>query len=116
MYLRIPNNDQLCIRAVLVEGVDLAGDVLCSLLNGGAVAIPTCCWVVDGFAGGAGVRVEDQIDEGAGGTIARWGCGFSGAEDVDVGTALARLKTVGLGESGEDEGSEEEELEMHCCV
>lgn len=49
VYLRISNNDQLRIRALLVESIDLVRDVLRPLLDRGAVAVTTGCWIVDGL-------------------------------------------------------------------
>jgi hypothetical protein len=63
--LRVSNIHQLGVGARCGKAVDLIGDSLDSSLNGGSVAVASGSWVVDDFGSGAGMCVQDEIDDSA---------------------------------------------------
>ena len=95
--LRVSNDDQLGVGALLIEVVDCVGNVLCTLLYGGGVGgIGTAsCRVHDSLCSRAWVGIENEVDKGARRSIAGRSSGLSSTKDVDVRARLALLKLDG---------------------
>ncbi|EKG20990.1 hypothetical protein MPH_01689 [Macrophomina phaseolina MS6] len=113
-YLGVADHDDLGVGAGLDVRLDLLGDGLGAGLDRCAVAVAARGRVVDGLGGGARVRVQDQVDDSAGGAEARRGGGLARAEDVDVGTGgtLGGVFHRG-GEGGAGEEGKSGEGSMH---
>lgn len=63
--LRVSHIHQLGVGARCGKAVDLVGDSLDTSLDRGCVAVASSSWVVDDFGGGAGVCVQDEVDDSA---------------------------------------------------
>lgn len=94
--LRVADQDEEGVGALLVEGVDLAGSC-CDTLDGrvgvadaAAGRLATACGVVDRLGRGAGVRANDQVDDDTSSTVSWRNGGFTRAEDVNLGALSGR--------------------------
>jgi len=89
--LRVPNEDELGVGAILGEGRDGANDGLGTLLgrrsvrNTAARGLTTAGRVDDGLRSSSRVGVEDQVDDGDGRTVTRANGCLTSTEDVNGG-------------------------------
>lgn len=87
-YLRITNQNNLCIRTPIHKVRHLAGDSLDALLNRVAVRGVPDGWIVDRLGGGARMGIQNQVDDCSCCAEARRGSGLSRAEDMDAGAVV----------------------------
>ena len=107
--LRVSDEHNLGLRAPLDKRLDGSGGILGTLRrrllvrDAAALALATTGRVVEGLGGGAGVRLHDGLDDGAGCAHASRSGGLAGAEDVEGRAGLAR-DVDGRGAGREEEG------------
>jgi hypothetical protein len=108
-HLRVTDEHQERVRALLVERVDLARDGLHALDDRVGVAdvaaggLATAGGVVDRLGRRAGVRADDRVDDRACGTVPRRDGRLACAKDVDLWAARALLDRVCSSEGGAEE-------------